>query len=73
MRCFGGYFVCVYVLELSAEDYISGIHTYVEMSDIVGGLTKSAVLVLFFLGLDLTKDIQPPVAHGVLGNQQLRV
>jgi phospholipid/cholesterol/gamma-HCH transport system permease protein len=39
----GGYFVCVYVLGLSSEDYISGIHTYVEMSDIVGGLIKSAV------------------------------
>jgi phospholipid/cholesterol/gamma-HCH transport system permease protein len=39
----GGYIICVHVLELSPEDYISGIRTYVELSDINGGLTKAAV------------------------------
>jgi len=39
----GGYLVCVYALELSPEDYTSGIRTYVEMSDIMGGLIKSSV------------------------------
>lgn len=39
----GGYIVCVYVLELSAEDYITNIRTYVEFKDISGGLIKSSV------------------------------
>ncbi len=38
----GGYIICVYVLELSPEDYMSNIRTYVEMKDIFGGLTKSS-------------------------------
>jgi len=48
----GGYFVCVYALGLSPEDYTSGIKTYVEMSDIVGGLIKSSVfgLILTWVG-----------------------
>jgi len=48
----GGYFVCVYALGLSPEDYKSGIRTYVEMSDIVGGLIKSSVfgLILTWVG-----------------------
>jgi phospholipid/cholesterol/gamma-HCH transport system permease protein len=45
----GGYVVCVHVLGLSPEDYTTGIRTYVEMSDIMGGLTKSA-----FFGLILS-------------------
>jgi len=39
----GGYLVCVYVLMLSAEDYVNSIATYVELSDIVGGLIKATV------------------------------
>jgi len=39
----GGYLVCAYVLELSPEDYINSIRTYVELSDINGGLVKAAV------------------------------
>jgi len=39
----GGYVVCVYVLELSPDDYINSIKTYVEWADIQGGLIKSAV------------------------------
>jgi phospholipid/cholesterol/gamma-HCH transport system permease protein len=48
----GGYVVCVYILELSPEDYTSAIRTYVEMSDIRGGLIKSAVfgLILSWVG-----------------------
>src|SRR3984957_4033266 len=37
----GGYLICVYVLELSPEDYMTSIKTYVELKDITGGLTKS--------------------------------
>lgn len=39
----GGYIVCVYVLELSPDDYITSIKTYVEFADIRGGLIKAAV------------------------------
>ncbi|QQR53855.1 ABC transporter permease [bacterium] len=38
----GGYVVCVYVLQLSPEDYQSSILTYVEMTDITSGLIKAA-------------------------------
>jgi phospholipid/cholesterol/gamma-HCH transport system permease protein len=41
---FGGYLVCVYMLELSAEDYYQSIKMYVELKDILCGLIKS----LFF-------------------------
>ncbi len=49
---FGGYFVCVHVLELSPEDYTSGIKNYVEMHDIWGGLIKSSAfgLILSWVG-----------------------
>ncbi len=48
----GGYAICVYVLGLSPEDYISGIKTYVELSDIRGGLIKASVfgLILSWVG-----------------------
>jgi phospholipid/cholesterol/gamma-HCH transport system permease protein len=49
--CFGiagGYCVCVYVLNLNGEQYISGVKTFVEFSDIAGGLVKSAVFGLIF-------------------------
>lgn len=48
----GGYIVCVYVLELSPEDYESSIRNYVEISDIKGGLQKAAVfgLILSWVG-----------------------
>lgn len=39
----GGYIVCTHVLELSPEDYINSIRTYVEWSDIRGGLIKASV------------------------------
>ena len=39
----GGYLVCVHVLLLSAEDYVNSIATYVELSDIIGGLIKATV------------------------------
>lgn len=45
----GGYLYAVYIAELNAESYISGIHQYVELSDITGGLIKSS-----FFGLILT-------------------
>ncbi len=45
----GGYCICVYVLSLSPEDYVTSIKTYVELSDIRGGLIKST-----FFGLILT-------------------
>ncbi len=48
----GGYVICVHVLELSPEDYVSSIRTYVELSDITGGLIKSCIfgLVLTWVG-----------------------
>ncbi len=39
----GGYIVCVNVLGLSPDDYITSIRTYTEMADIRGGLIKSCV------------------------------
>lgn len=38
---FGGYMICVHVLGLSPEDFINSIKSYVEISDIRGGLIKS--------------------------------
>lgn len=48
----GGYIICVSVLELSAEDYMTNIRTYVEVSDIIGGMIKSAAfgLILSWVG-----------------------
>ncbi|MCX5922928.1 MAG: ABC transporter permease [Candidatus Dependentiae bacterium] len=38
----GGYVVCVHVLGLSPEDYMTSIKNYVTYEDITGGLTKAA-------------------------------
>ncbi|MCK5632527.1 ABC transporter permease [bacterium] len=48
----GGYVVCVYVLGLSPEDYITSIQQYVEMNDVKGGLIKSGFfgLILCWVG-----------------------
>lgn len=48
----GGYVISVHVLELSPEDYVNSIRGFVEMADIRGGLTKSAVfgLILSWVG-----------------------
>ncbi len=48
----GGYVICVNVLELSPEDYISSIKNFVEISDINGGIIKSCVfgLILTWVG-----------------------
>ena len=48
----GGYLICVHVLELSPEDYMSSIKSYVELADITGGLTKATVfgLILSWVG-----------------------
>lgn len=48
----GGYFICVFVLELSPEDYMSSIKNYVEISDITGGLKKATAfgLILSWVG-----------------------
>jgi len=39
----GGFFIAVHVLKLSPEQYTSGIASYLQFSDITGGLYKSAV------------------------------
>ncbi len=39
----GGYVISVSVLMLNGEQYISGIRTFVEFSDITGGLIKASV------------------------------
>lgn len=48
----GGYVVCIYVLELSPEDYVNSIKSYVELHDINGGITKSCVfgLIMTWVG-----------------------
>lgn len=48
----GGYLVSTAVLHLNGEQYISGIKTFVELSDIVGGLVKASVfgLILSWVG-----------------------
>lgn len=48
----GGYVICVHVLELSPEMYISNVKRYVELSDIRGGLIKSSCfgLILTWVG-----------------------
>ncbi len=48
----GGYIVCVYVLQLSPEDYVNSIKNYVELADVRSGLIKSCVfgLILTWFG-----------------------
>jgi len=48
----GGYMICVFVLNLSPEDYINSIKNYVELGDITSGLKKSAAfgLILSWVG-----------------------
>ncbi len=48
----GGYIVCVYVLELSPEDYTSSVTEYTTLADVASGLIKSAVfgLILTWVG-----------------------
>lgn len=48
----GGYVISVYVLNLNGEQYISGIKSFLEFSDITGGLVKSSVfgLILSWVG-----------------------
>lgn len=57
----GGYVVCVYVLQLSPEDYMSSIRTYVEWYDIRGGLIKSC---FFGLILSLVGTYKGYYTHG---------
>ena len=44
----GGYIISVYSLGLNGEQYITGIKTYLEFSDITGGLVKAAAFGLIF-------------------------
>ena len=48
----GGYFVCVNVLNLNGEQYITGIKTHLELADITGGMIKASVfgLILSWVG-----------------------
>lgn len=48
----GGYIISVYSLGLNGEVYINGIKTFLELSDITGGLIKSSVfgLILSWVG-----------------------
>jgi len=39
----GGYIVCVHVLGLNGEDYITGIRSIAEFSDVRGGMIKASV------------------------------
>ncbi len=44
----GGYLICVNVLFINGEQYISGIKTFVELADITGGLLKAAAFGFIF-------------------------
>lgn len=44
----GGYITCTYFLELNAQEYVTNIKTYVELSDVYGGLIKCAAFGLIF-------------------------
>ncbi len=48
----GGYMVCVYVLGLNGEEYVSEVQKYLEVTDIRGGMIKSGVfgLILAWIG-----------------------
>jgi phospholipid/cholesterol/gamma-HCH transport system permease protein len=48
----GGYVISVFVLGLNGEQYITQIQSYLELSDITGGLIKSSVfgLILAWVG-----------------------
>jgi len=39
----GGYFICINTLHVNGQQYIDGIKTYLEFSDITGGLVKSSI------------------------------
>ncbi|MBA3954901.1 ABC transporter permease [Candidatus Dependentiae bacterium] len=60
----GGYIYSIYVLELNPEIYLSSIQQHVNISDIVGGLIKSAVFGLIlswtgcYMGLSTTGGAQ---------------
>lgn len=44
MACgvFGGYLVCVNILGLNSEEYLTGIKDFVEIKDILGGMIKAS-------------------------------
>lgn len=44
----GGYLICVYSLDLNGHQYITEIQTYLELSDITGGLIKASFFGLIF-------------------------
>jgi len=39
----GGYFMCVHILGLSPEDYVSSIRSFVQLGDILSGICKACV------------------------------
>jgi len=47
----GGYFMCVNVLELSPEDYVSSIRGFVELSDVMSGILKAGVFGLILTSI----------------------
>ena len=40
---FGGWVIFVWVLGFNGEEYLTGIHEFVEMKDVVGGMIKASV------------------------------
>ncbi len=62
----GGYISTVYMLGLSADDYINSIVTTITMYDIVGGLTKAAIFGLIIAWVSSYKGFYTKDgAHGV--------
>lgn len=54
----GGYLIAVHTLQLNGEQYISGIKTYLELSDITGGLIKSSIFGLILTWVSCYKGYQ---------------
>jgi len=57
----GGYTVCVHVLGLSPEDYVTSVRSFVELRDICGGIFKAGVFGLILTTIASYKGMQ---AHG---------
>lgn len=54
----GGYLIAVHSLSINGEQYLDGIKTYLELSDITGGLIKSSVFGLILTWVSCYKGYQ---------------
>lgn len=54
----GGYLIAVHTLHINGQEYIDGIQTYLEYSDITGGLIKASVFGLILTWVSCYKGYQ---------------